>query len=288
MAATAPANSHGASDARVSTLPSAADTKLPPAVTSATMVTAPAKSSGGVTSTMSRSAGLVRRAASAHPATKQAPPTGAQLIQAASSKPAKKSADMPTSAPRAVQWAPERSATARADPVAHPSSAVPRDWSAVLASSGLPAPAGLGVRPRVPVPSDGPSGPVDPGLAGVPAVPGAPPARSAPAPWPAGAPAPSAGAARSAGAVSVIRRRGHGGWGPGPWVRAGCPLGVLLGERSADRRVSCHAGSVTLRSPRVSTALPRAGQKSQACPLSPAGPGIAVRRDGRVCPQAVR
>ena len=69
-----PANSHGATFARVSAVPSTVEMIMAPcAVRALTQTSAQKKSSGGLTATASRSRGLVYQAAATLPITKLAP-----------------------------------------------------------------------------------------------------------------------------------------------------------------------------------------------------------------------
>jgi hypothetical protein len=69
-----PAASHRARLASTTTLPAMTDkSTLPDAVSASTTISAPENSSGGVSTTISRSAGLVYQAARPQPSTKKIP-----------------------------------------------------------------------------------------------------------------------------------------------------------------------------------------------------------------------
>src|SRR5215472_19271957 len=116
MVTTKPAASHGARLASTTTLPAITDkSKLPDPVSASTTISAPENSSGGVSTTVSRSAGLVYQAARPQPSTKKIPASMITPSHEATSSPTVNTTAMPSTAPRPVSladWAAGRSAEA--------------------------------------------------------------------------------------------------------------------------------------------------------------------------------
>jgi len=106
MVTTKPAVSHGARLASTTTLPAITDkSKLPDPVSASTTISAPENSSGGVSTTVSRSAGLVYQAARPQPSTKKIPASMVTPSHEASSRPTVNITAMPSAAPRPVSFA---------------------------------------------------------------------------------------------------------------------------------------------------------------------------------------
>jgi len=103
---TKPTASHRARLASTTTLPAATDRSRPPdAVSASTRIRAPENSSGGVSTTVSRSAGLVYQAARPQPSTKKIPASMITPSHEAISSPTVNTTAMPSTAPRPVSLA---------------------------------------------------------------------------------------------------------------------------------------------------------------------------------------
>ena len=103
---TKPAASHRARLASTTTLPAATDrSRLPDAVSTSTTISAPENSSGGVSTTVSRSEGLVYQAARPQPSTKKIPASIVTPSHEAASRPTVNTTAMPSTAPRPVSLA---------------------------------------------------------------------------------------------------------------------------------------------------------------------------------------
>jgi len=98
-----PTASHSAAPVSVATLPTTTDnTRLPGPVTALTRTMSPTNSSGGLITTVSRSADAVYRAARTQPATNARPASIGQPNRVAASRPTRKIPAMVSTAPRPV------------------------------------------------------------------------------------------------------------------------------------------------------------------------------------------
>jgi hypothetical protein len=103
---TKPAASQIARLASTTTLPAMTDkSTLPDAVSASTTISAPENSSGGVSTTVSRSAGLVYQAARPQPSTKKTPASTVTPSHEATSRPTVNTTARPSTAPRPVSLA---------------------------------------------------------------------------------------------------------------------------------------------------------------------------------------
>ena len=103
---TKPAASHRARLASTTTLPVATDrNRLPDAVTTWTKISAPENKIGGVSTTISRSGGLVNHAARAQPSTKKIPARTIAPSPEAARRPTVNTTAIPSTAPRPVSLA---------------------------------------------------------------------------------------------------------------------------------------------------------------------------------------